>query len=212
MDASLNLQPVDPLHQQGMSPTLEGEDQGPEYGRSPVPLRRGDDVLDRQAPAPVPNGVSIGRATFCEDQRNMPDGRFGQAGSISQASAESSQLPGDGTGLLGGVDASTAALASSVPVGLATERDTTSTVQLPIFPRFTPSPLPGQSPTTTRGEGRNASWFSRLGDYIQRRVEVTAWSSPPAFGTGAAGVWQNQTQTMMVSSPRAGERRGGEQL
>ncbi|CAE7698046.1 GIP [Symbiodinium necroappetens] len=206
MDVPTSQQPVDPLHQQGMSPTLEGEEQGPEYGRSPVPLRHGEDVLDRQAPAPIPNGISVGRTTFCDDQRTLLDGRAGQAGSTLQASAEPRQLPVEGTGLLGGMDASTTAPVSSVPVGLANEREPTSTVQLPILPRFSPSPLPGQSPSAMRSEGRNTSWFSRLADYIQRRVEVTAWSSPPSIGTGTTGVWQNQ-QTMMVSSPGAGERR-----
>ncbi|OLP85186.1 Copia protein [Symbiodinium microadriaticum] len=206
MDVPTSQQSVDPLHHQGMSPTLEGEEQGPEYGRSPVPLRHGEDVLDRQAPAPIPNGIPVGRTTFCDDQRTSLDGRAGQAGSTSQATAEPRQLPVEGTGLLRGMDASTTAPVSSVPVGLANEREPMSTVQLPIFPRFSPSPLPGQSPSAMRSEGRNTSWFSRLGDYIQRRVEVTAWSSPPSLGTATTGVWQNQ-QTMMVSSPGAGERR-----
>ncbi|CAE7633410.1 RE1 [Symbiodinium sp. CCMP2592] len=83
-------------------------------------------------------------------------------------------------------------------------------VSLPLFPAFQPSPLPGQSPVDVREGGRGpGSWFTRLGDYIQKRVEVTSWSSPPGSTSNQASVWHNrsQVQTMMVASPTMGERR-----
>ena len=90
---------------------------------------------------------------------------------------------------------------------LAPERDERRALELPLFPRFTPSPLPGQPPVVTRTQEQRApSWLARIGDYIQRRVEVTSWASPPAAGAHGPSVWQNQTQTLMVSTPVAAER------
>ena len=63
-------------------------------------------------------------------------------------------------------------------------RDDMFTSEAPMFPQFFPSPLPGQSPTTTRtaSSTRAATWLSKIGDYLQRTVEVTSWS---AHGTPA---------------------------
>eukprot|EP00439_Symbiodinium_sp_Y106_P067020 s115_g11.t1 len=196
----------EPMHQQGMSPTLEGEDQGPSYGRSSVPLRQGPDAGNPVAPSTMPNGVFTGTATVRDDPVRLSDGAVEQSRDMNGTAAVPRQLPVMGTGQQQGAVFTPTGDGASVHVGLASERERPD-MRLPLFPRFNPSPLPGQSPMTTRADARQPSWFSRLGDYIQRRVEVTAWSTPPALGTPATGMWQNETRTMMVSSPHAVEQR-----
>ncbi|CAE7671920.1 GIP [Symbiodinium sp. CCMP2592] len=82
--------------------------------------------------------------------------------------------------------------AASVHESAAPERDGTLYDEsgTALFDRFSPSPLPGQSPVVGHAGGSSRStWFGRLGDYIQRRVEVTAWSSPPNAGGNPGTAW-----------------------
>ena len=190
-----------PLHHQGMSPTLPGEDAAPNYGAvMSEPLHTEGDA---SLPAPVmamPNGVSTEPTVerVLETRRADPAGPGSDVTHVMAVHSVTRQIPDDGTVLQ---EEQTAPSAPAPAHGGES---------LPLFPTFQPSPLPGQSPVASRGGGvRPGSWFTRLGDYIQKRVEVTAWSSPPASTTPQASVWHNQSQvqTMMVASPTVGERR-----
>ena len=85
-----------------------------------------------------------------------------------------------------------------------TVRDDVRAVEPGIFPQFTPSPLPGQSPVAAQGATttRAAAWLSRLGDYLQKTVEVTSWTAhSPA---GLAATWPNNgasSSAMQTVSP-----------
>ena len=190
-----------PLHHQGMSPTLPGEDAAPNYGAvMSEPLRTEGDA---SLPAPVmamPNGVSTEPSVerVLETRSADPAGPCSDVTHVMAVHSVTRQIPDDGTVL----QEERAAPSAPAP--------TRGGESLPLLPTFQPSPLPGQSPAASRGGGvRPGSWFTRLGDYIQKRVEVTAWSSPPASTTPRASVWHNQSQvqTMMVASPTVGERR-----
>ena len=65
-DSAMHPQP--PVHQQGMSPTLDGENSGPPYGGSPGLLRHQVDARDEGAVHPLPNGVPSGARPAREDQ------------------------------------------------------------------------------------------------------------------------------------------------
>ena len=72
----------------------------------------------------------------------------------------------------------------------------------PLFPQFVPSPLPGPSPVAEGVQGTSrgaAGWFSRLGDYLQRRVEVTSCSASQT----ATGMPQQWPAGSSSSSPMA---------
>ena len=160
----------DAMHQQGMSPTLDGEDKGPEYGRCTVQLRQGQDAEDPAAPPAIQNGVPVGTAAVRDDRARVPDGLVAQSRDAEGIALVAGQLPETGTGQLSGQMAPPTGDDASVHAGLASERDVRPNVQL-----FTPSPLPGQSPMTTRqNDARQPSWCAMLGHYIQRRVEVTS--------------------------------------
>ena len=167
-------------HQQGMSPTLhvlEGEEEGPQYGRSSLaPLRQDGDELERRAATTtLPNGVSHdvgvshGRGPF--EAVSLSAG----SGLVAEPQVEQRETP-----LVGAVlpepELPADAPGRSVPERRnAGRRPGSAAVNFPLFPRFVPSPLPGQSPAEHhRDDHRNQSWFSRIGDYIQRRVEVTS--------------------------------------
>ena len=103
--------------------------------------------------------------------------------------------------------ASAEAGTGSVPrrnVFTGTVRDEQVAADTRLFPQFMPSPLPGQSPVASRGATttRAATWLSRLGDYLQKTVEVTSWTAHGS--TGLPGPWQgreSQTPTARPSLP-----------
>ena len=173
------------------------------------PLRQDGDELERRAATTtLPNGVSHdvgvshGRGPF--EAVNLSAG----SGLVAEPQVEQRETPLVGAVLPEPELPADAPGRSEPERRNAGRRHGPAAANLPLFPRFVPSPLPGQSPVEHhRDDHRNQSWFSRIGDYIQRRVEVTSWASPPAVADRHAGIWhgQTETQTVMVSTPRARE-------
>ncbi|CAE7563194.1 GIP [Symbiodinium sp. CCMP2592] len=182
--------------QQGMSPTqaLEGELLGPNYGQE-MPAQLRDEERRLQTETQLPNGVGPSLATpgNAEGSQDAEHGRQERAEDRANSRGvrimtEPAQEHADhdppiswGTGH-----------AASVHELAAPERDVTLYDEsgTALFDRFSPSPLPGQSPVVGHAGGSSRStWFGRLGDYIQRRVEVTAWSSPPNAGGNPGTAW-----------------------
>ncbi|CAE7382490.1 unnamed protein product [Symbiodinium sp. CCMP2592] len=207
-------EPAVPLHQQGMSPTLpvlEGEERGPDYHRDdPEHPRMNRDADGQRGSALIPNGVPAGSSPA---PPNLPDRRGSQADERPPPrSMNDDHLPTTTRG--GGFQAAEEDLnafmmidRSPPPITLPVpEPPSTAPREAvmynasgePLFPQFLPSPLPGQSPLSDAGSlpARGPSWFSRLGDYIQRRVEVTSWSASQA----SAGVQQQWPRSSASAS------------
>ncbi|CAE7178911.1 unnamed protein product, partial [Symbiodinium necroappetens] len=202
--------PVIPSLQQGMSPTnvmIEGETRGPDYGRTALqPLRSSQQEFGIQGAASMNNGVVptpvdgdvLGTAT----SPLVPGG----TASVTVQDMAPRQIPQDG----GTVEASSSCARTETGpeprpnVFTGTVRDDARAVEPGIFPQFTPSPLPGQSPVAAQGATttRAAAWLSRLGDYLQKTVEVTSWTAhSPA---GLAATWPNNgasSSAMQTVSP-----------
>ena len=208
---------ADPERQQGMSPTLpvlDEEDHGPNYNRhdaDPPPESR--DVSGQATAAPMMNGISGGHGPP-GDSNDLRRGAL-----PTQERPHSDQYePRVREGTSGGredVNAFMMLERPSAPVisgvfgappptgqGQATMYDVSGQ---PLFPQFMPSPLPEQSPVSGDGHTaqRSTNWFSRLGDYIQRRVEVTSWSASQSAAV-QQGPW-NSPATGSVPVARAGQ-------
>ncbi|CAE7314587.1 GIP [Symbiodinium sp. CCMP2456] len=176
------------FHQQDMSPTLnalEGEDRGPPYGLSSSvpPLRQDGDEIEPRAASTLPNGVPPGSCGthgggYPLEMQAVPD-----VTSV-EAPMEQRELSVSGTVLPQVVDPATSMMPTASPTTAeGAGLQSLSADNAPLFPNFLPSPLPGQSPVAHRQDvQRGQSWFAKLGDYIQRRVEVTSWSSPHNSG------------------------------
>ena len=193
-------QPGDALLQQGMSPTYQDEDRVPAQGdAAPDPLRH-----DREVPppgmtrtllngTPPDSGIAAPRS-----EMELPVLASGNEGNMASQD-RAREISAEGTVPMAGVTAPP--LTTSSQAGLS----------LPLFQNFVPSPLPGQSPVAQQQGGTRTSWLTKLGDYIQKRVEVTSWASPPSTSIQQQqpGIWHNQSQvqTMVVASPLARERR-----
>ena len=195
--------------QQGMSPTLptlEGEDRGPSYADADAGLHRDvQNVQERQPSLQMPNGVRGGH----EIPRREPDGPMSvdlQPSVMEErTSAEIPHLPGGGAPTTAQGDADVFTVIERPPL-VAAENVSPAVFPRgdyaagamhnpaaePLFPQFVPSPLPGQSPVAESSPHvtRGGSWFARIGDYLQRRVEVTSWSQysggPPQQWTSAS--------------------------
>ncbi|CAE7360569.1 GIP [Symbiodinium sp. CCMP2592] len=194
--------------QQGMSPTpfVDGEQQGPDYSRLETPQLRGEDGRQHDAAA-RPNGVmprsqvpgSVGGAAAASGiDEDGPRGHdHDREVRVMTGRADNQMIQDPLQGETGP--------ASSVHELTAHGRDGTMFDRsgAPLFEGFSPSPLPGQSPMTVPASstGRPSTWFTRLGDYIQRRVEVTAWSTPPHGATTLHGTaWPRPDAGVMMSS------------
>ena len=193
--------PALPALQQSMSPNnamIEGEARGPDYGRTALqPLRSSQQEFGIQGAAPM-NNDAMGAVT--------PPLVPGVAASVTVQDMAPRQIPQDG----GTVEASSSCARNETGsearsnVFTGTVRDDVRAVEPGIFPQFTPSPLPGQSPVAAQGATttRAATWLSRLGDYLQKTVEVTSWTAhSPA---GLATTWPNNgasSSAMQVVSP-----------
>ena len=216
--------PADLIPHQGMSPTqtLDGEQHGPDYARM-VPQQLREEEQRLQASLMVPNGVppraevlGPSEGTSDDQRRDQPGARrhegdrevrFMTGGSENVMMRD---FPQGGTGP-----------AASVHESTASGRDGTlyDDAGAALFDRFQPSPLPGQSPAAAGqiGNSRAPTWFTRLGDYIQRRVEVTSWASPPHASHPPLGPrWSRAESATMVtasSQPPSGtpeDRRGND--
>ena len=177
--------PADPVLQQGMSPSstfvIEGESQGPDYGRTTLESLR--------TPLTEPGMRGAAQLPIGAVTATTVDGGAGTLGQSAVQSVEAAvaaddvqpcQLPrGHGTM----VAEPSVRREDTGPVATMANfsgpgRDETLQGGS-LFPQYMPSPLPGQSPvasqtgTTTRA----AAWLSRLGDYLQRTVEVTSWTT-----------------------------------
>ncbi|CAE7334850.1 GIP [Symbiodinium sp. CCMP2592] len=203
-------------HQQGMSPTLrvlEGEDNGPAYQDAGRSLRPAENGREQNDVAGMPNGVTRPSPAPPRDDSGVEAPQVAQhiASEGSRAASDGlRQLPVEGTAAVQGLQVPDMMIGESAP-GDQIRNGASGAPQLPLFPQFVPSPLPGQSPVDQGRTGpRAGSWFSRLGDYIQKRVEVTAWTAPPsATSPEVHGTWHNQSQvqTMMMASPSRQEHR-----
>ena len=208
---------ADPEHQQGMSPTLpvlDGEDHGPNYNRHDVdPPSESRDVSGQATAAPMMNGVSGGHvppgdsidarrgALPMQEQPHSdqyePRVRGGTSGGLEDVNAFM-MLERPSAPAISGVSGAP----TSTGQGQATMYDVSGQ---PLFPQFLPSPLPGQSPVSGDGHAaqRSNNWFSRLRDYIQRRVEVTSWSASQSAAV-QQGPW-NSPAAGSVPVARAGQ-------
>ena len=202
-----------PISQQGMSPTLpslEGEDRGPDYAREASDARRERDTTGVGHAAPMPNGVSGG----CVPPPRSSDEAHVDSQQPSVPPVVEAPVAREHEPLLGTQDDGNAGTMIQPPrvsmdAGSSGGRPSTELPQStmytaagePLFPQFLPSPLPGQSPVSdvAHAAPRASNWFSRLGDYIQRRVEVTSWSASQSAGMQQA----HWTPASMGSSPVA---------
>ncbi|OLQ09768.1 hypothetical protein AK812_SmicGene6622 [Symbiodinium microadriaticum] len=174
--------PAAPCLQQGMSPSnvmIEGEVRGPDYGRTAFePLRNSPQGLGVQEVVPVYNGVVSSPVDGELTETTNPPLVPGSAATVTVQEVAPRQLPQHG----GTVEASPSGVRDDTGLGARTNvfagtvRDETVVSEAGLFPQFTPSPLPGQSPVAAQGTTtRAAAWLSRLGDYLQKTVEVTSW-------------------------------------
>ena len=182
--------PVIPSLQQVMSPTnvmIEGETRGPDYGRTALqPLRSSQNEFGMQGAAPMSTGAGPTPVDGDTLGTANPSLVPGSAASVTVQDVAPRQIPQDG----GTVEASTPCVRNETGLGARTnvftgmERDEMRPTDAGIFPQFTPSPLPGQSPVAAQGgtTTRAAAWLSRLGDYLQKTVEVTSWTAHSPVG------------------------------
>ncbi|OLP93882.1 hypothetical protein AK812_SmicGene24151 [Symbiodinium microadriaticum] len=177
--------PAAPCLQQGMSPSnvmIEGEVRGPDYGRTAFePLRNSPQGLGVQEVVPVYNGVVSSPVDGELTETTNPPLVPGSAATVTVQEVAPRQLPQHG----GTVEASPSGVRDDTGLGARTNvfagtvRDETVVSEAGLFPQFTPSPLPGQSPVAAQGTTtRAAAWLSRLGDYLQKTVE--AYAGQPA--------------------------------
>ncbi|CAE7902625.1 unnamed protein product [Symbiodinium sp. KB8] len=203
--------PAVPALQQGMSPSnvmIEGEVRGPDYNQQALdPLRVPQQEYGTQDAMPTCNGVTPASVDDGALGVTIPQLASGVTAAMVTQDEQLRQLPMMGTvaAPAGSAEAGT----GSVPrrnVFTGTARDEQGAADTRLFPQFMPSPLPGQSPVASRGATttRAATWLSRLGDYLQKTVEVTSWT---AHGSpGLPGPWQgreSQTPTARPSLPAA---------
>ncbi|CAE7495246.1 GIP, partial [Symbiodinium microadriaticum] len=175
-----------------MSPSnvmIEGEVRGPDYGRTAFePLRNSPQGLGVQEVVPVYNGVVSSPVDGELTETTNPPLVPGSAATVTVQEVAPRQLPQHG----GTVEASPSGVRDDTGLGARTNvfagtvRDETVVSEAGLFPQFTPSPLPGQSPVAAQGTTtRAAAWLSRLGDYLQKTVE--AYAGQPAVAHAAMG-------------------------
>ncbi|CAE7213981.1 unnamed protein product [Symbiodinium sp. KB8] len=166
---------------------IEGETRGPDYGRTALqPLRSSQNEFGMQGAAPMSTGAGPTPVDGDTLGTANPSLVPGSAASVTVQDVAPRQIPQDG----GTVEASTPCVRNETGLGARTnvftgmERDEMRPTDAGIFPQFTPSPLPGQSPVAAQGgtTTRAAAWLSRLGDYLQKTVEVTSWTAHSPVG------------------------------
>ena len=186
--------------QQGMSPTLDGEEHGPNYARTgDEPLRDVSEPRGSVDPAQTMNGAlgtiqAPSAPVASERATGQPNAVSGDGARSASLDARQQVLPSPE-----GRDSPAQPLHEPGPERSHDVPMYTADGE-PLFAGFQPSPLPGQSPVSETGPGntRTGTWFSRLGDYIQRRVEVTSWSSAQSAAAQVA-TWPPAPQ---ATSPR----------
>ena len=202
--------PADPLHQQGMSPSstplLEGETRGPSYGPHPAePLHDLQHEAGQQgAPINLPNGVAAtvvpGTTLSAEMIPTV------QNAAVAQGDRDPGprQIPLN-RGTVVNDPSGTREETGFVPPAMNVTGSGRDDVALgaPLFPRFMPSPLPGQSPVSAQGTTptRATAWLSKIGEYLQRTVEVTAWTSHGAASGSQVGQWPVQETAYGMPAP-----------
>ena len=195
--ADASAESVGHAPQQVMSSTqtLEGELSGPNYGHgSAAPPREEEhrpqtietSLANGVGPTlPIPGNVEGGTVLDGNQQERARDRGTAREVRIVTEPAQQRMNHDPLAGETG--------IAASVHESAAPERDGTLYDEsgTALFDRFNPSPLPGQSPVMGQvgGSSRSSTWFGRLGEYIQRRVEVTAWSSPHHQGGNPGTAW-----------------------
>ena len=191
---------ADPTLQQGMSPTstplIEGETRGPDYGHlATEPLRDLRHEMGQQNPTTLPNGVTTSTAFGGTSRSENAPTAQASATDLGDHGQESRQIP-HGSGTVTYEPSGTRGETGFVPVTMSVSgpgRDEAA-FGAPIFPRFVPSPLPGQSPVSGQMSTptRATAWLSRIGDYLQRTVEVTSRVSQGTVHHGQVGQWSAQ--------------------
>ena len=209
LDPSASASPADLPLQQGMSPTstplLEGENRGPTYGHlATEPLRDLlNEVNQRGTTGSLPNGVPAVSTVDGSGHGDIaPTVQPAVVDQGDHGSAPCQLSPSGGTMLSepSGTRDVTGPV-PSMPSVTAPGRDDRSVYQAPVFPRFVPSPLPGQSPVSGQGPTRATTWLSRIGDYLQRTVEVTAWTSQGVALQQAVGQWSDNDGAAAFGMP-----------
>ncbi|CAE7596997.1 unnamed protein product [Symbiodinium sp. CCMP2592] len=177
----------------------------------PNPLRDLRYGIGQQTPTYLTNGVTAATGVDGGLRQDLPPTAQSVTADQGDRDQVSRQIPPSGGTVMyepSGTREETGFVPSSASVsGLGRDRETMNDVLL--FPRFMPSPLPGQSPMSGQSStpARATAWLSKIGDYLQKTVEVTSRASQgavfQAYG-GPGAVPEGTSVPLMTGTMTAG--------